>query len=126
MTGRPHKRPRTSVALRPRLRVHRGEDIALGPGKVALLEAIERCGSLRGASEQLGMSYMRAWKLVETMNACFRRPLVDLRRGGRRRGGAALTAAGLAALDLYRKMESASLRAADPYWRRLRKSLRAG
>jgi hypothetical protein len=60
----------------PRIRVRRGDEIALGPGKVALLEAIHSGGSLTVAARGLGMSYMRAWKLVQTMNACFREPLV--------------------------------------------------
>src|SRR5262245_5104536 len=62
--------------LVPRLRVLCGEDVALGPGKVDLLVLIDQTGSIREAAERMGMSYMRAWKLVKTMNACFKEPLV--------------------------------------------------
>src|SRR6185503_2140412 len=55
-----------------RLRLTKGEDIALGPGKVALLEAIARTGSITAAAKSLDMSYRRAWLLVDTMNRCFR------------------------------------------------------
>jgi molybdate transport system regulatory protein len=108
----------------PRLRVvHRGE-IALGPGKRELLEAIAGHGSLAGSARQLGMSYMRAWQLVRTMNAAFRSPLVALSRGGAAGGGARLTPLGEEVLALYREMERQSLRAAGPAWRKLRRRLR--
>ena len=62
--------------LLPRMRVLCGEGIALGPGKMDLLTLIGETGSIREAAERMGMSYMRAWTLVKTMNACFREPLV--------------------------------------------------
>jgi len=52
--------------LRPRFRVQRGLDVALGPGKVDLLELIGRTGSIAEAAKRMEMSYMRAWKLVKT------------------------------------------------------------
>jgi len=63
--------------LRPRLRVERGKEIALGPGKVELLEHIAKTGSITEAAERMQMSYMRAWTLIKTMEACFRQPLVE-------------------------------------------------
>lgn len=111
--------PAAANSVRPRLRVHHGADIALGPGKVDLLDAIEQAGTLAGAAERLGMSYMRAWKLVRTMNACFRRPLVETSRGGSRHGRAALTAEGRAVRDLYRQMEGACRDAIAPTWEAL-------
>jgi len=110
--------------VQPRLRlVHRGE-IALGPGKAELLEALARTGSLAQAAREMEMSYMRAWSLVRTMNAAFKRPLVVLRRGGQGRGGAALTATGKRVLALYRKMQERTLRAVDDDVAALRKLLR--
>ncbi len=104
----------------PRIRVRRGDEIALGPGKVALLEAIHTGGSLTAAARGLGMSYMRAWKLVQTMNACFREPLVTTHRGGKTHGSAVLTSTGERALALYRSMEEASREAMAASWRELR------
>lgn len=70
------------------------------------------------------MSYMRAWKLVGTMNASFREPLVIVRRGGARGGGATLSETGKSAVALYRKMERKSVTAIAPLWRSLRRLLR--
>lgn len=103
--------------------MHRGE-IALGPGKADLLEALARTGSLAQAAREMEMSYMRAWSLVRTMNAAFRRPLVTLRRGGQGRGGAALTPTGERVLVLYRKMQARALRAVDKEQTALRRLLR--
>src|SRR6478752_10303172 len=95
-------------AVRPRVRVFHGKEIALGPGKADLLEEIDRDGTIAGAARRLGMSYNRAWTLLQTMNACFREPLVETARGGSGRGHASLTATGRTALALYRQMESES------------------
>src|SRR5580698_5396683 len=110
--------------LQPRFRVRSGEDIALGPGKVELLELVEQTGSLVQAAKQMGMSYMRAWTLVRTANRCFKKPLVVLTRGGSSGGGAALTEDGRRACMLYRQLERAGIRAASPHWRQLQKLLR--
>ena len=105
------------------MRVLCGEDIALGPGKVDLLALIGETGSIREAAERMGMSYMRAWTLIKTMNACFREPVVVASRGGKARGGAVLTETGRRALELYRGLESQSLKAGADLWRQLRKLL---
>ena len=110
--------------MQPRLRlVHRGE-IALGPGKADLLEALSRTGSLAQAARELEMSYMRAWSLVRTMNGAFRRPLVVTRRGGQGRGGASLTPTGEQVLRLYRRMQQRTLRATSVEHAALEKLLR--
>ena len=92
--------------IEPRLRVLFGSSIAMGPGKADLLDAIEAAGSITGAARRMGMSYRRAWLLVETMNHCFRGPLVEAARGGAGGGGARLTGLGREALRRYRDMES--------------------
>jgi molybdate transport system regulatory protein len=112
--------------LIPRLRVNRGKEVALGPGKADLLELVAQTGSIREAAERMDMSYMRAWKLIRTMNACFRAPLVSLVRGGNSRGGAKLTAVGKRALLLYRGMEREAFAAMGEQWRELRRLLRDG
>ena len=90
-----------------RLRVTRGDDIAIGPGKIDLLEAIDRTGSITAAAKALGMSYRRAWLLVDTMNRCFKSPVVDAESGGRRGGGTALTPVGADVVRRYRRIEHA-------------------
>jgi molybdate transport system regulatory protein len=72
----------------------------------------------------MGMSYMRAWTLIQTMNRCFKRPLVVATRGGQGGGGAELTETGRNALGLYQEMEKAGLNAMSTQWRQLRKLLR--
>lgn len=88
-----------------RIRIVFGEDAMLGPGKVDLLQAIGETGSIAAASRAMGMSYKRAWSLVEEMNAAFRDPLVASARGGAQGGGARLTGAGETVLAHYRKLE---------------------
>lgn len=115
---------RRRAALLPRLRVLRGPEVALGPGKVALLEAIASEGTIAGAARALRMSYMRAWTLVRTMNRSFRRPLVETARGGAGRGTTRLTPTGAAVASLYREMEERGRQAAAPPWQRLRRLLK--
>ncbi|HEX3799899.1 MAG TPA: LysR family transcriptional regulator [Verrucomicrobiae bacterium] len=113
------------LVLQPRLRVRRGEDIALGPGKIALLEELEHTGSITRAAASLGMSYMRAWTLIRTVNRCFKEPLVVAVRGGSKGGGGAvLTDAGREVLALYQSMNAKCLKTTQPEWRRLQKFLR--
>jgi molybdate transport system regulatory protein len=112
-------RPGAPPALRLRPRIYRGADIALGPGKIELLEAIEASGSIRQAAAQLDMSYMRAWSLVRTMNGCFATPLVRAVRGGAQGGSAELTEAGRQALALYRRIVRDGTRAAQPAWKQM-------
>src|SRR5258708_35543302 len=102
--------------LLPRMRVMWGHDIALGPGKVDLLKQIQSSGSILKAAKAMNMSYMRAWKLLKTMENCFRHPLVARSRGGRGGGNARLTEAGEKALALYEKMENECLNATYHSW----------
>lgn len=88
------------------------DEIALGPGKADLMDAIDRLGSISGAARQLGMSYRRAWLLVDTMNRCFRNPLVMTAAGGRHGGGASLTPQGHKVLRTYRALQTALEKAA--------------
>ncbi len=125
MTGERGRDPRRpAVFLKPRLRLVRGATILLGPGKADLLAAVRDTGSLRRAAARLGMSYMRAWTLVKTMNTAFRDPLVALARGGAGRGGAALTPTGEKVLALYRAMEHKCARAAAGDAGKLKRFLR--
>ncbi len=110
--------------VRPRIRIVRDDDtIVIGPGKADLLDAIRRTGSIRAAAGELGMSYMRAWTLVRTMNAAFRSPLVEKERGGAGQGGAQLTSAGQRVLALYREMEENAEKAVAGVWEKMREEL---
>ena len=82
-----------------------GDLIALGPGKVDLLESIGREGSISQAARERHLSYRRAWNMVDTMNQCFKEPLVVSITGGKGGGGAKLTSTGEKVILLYRKME---------------------
>ena len=94
-----------------RLRISRGDDIAIGPGKIDLLEAIERTGSITAAAKALGMSYRRAWLLVDMMNRCFASPVVAAESGGPRGGGTRLTALGAEVTRRYRRIEATAAHA---------------
>jgi molybdate transport system regulatory protein len=114
-----------ALSLQPRIRVRVGKEIALGPGKVELLEAVLAAGSITEAARRMGMSYMRAWTLIRTMNRCFRQPLVSAVRGGRKGGGKAeLTATGRKALALYQRMDDHCADAMQADWESLQELLR--
>jgi molybdate transport system regulatory protein len=98
--------PPPTPTIQFRLRVLLGEDIAIGPGKVDLLEAIDATGSITAAAKALGMSYRRAWLLVETMNRCFVTPVASTEAGGASGGGTRLTPTGAEVVRRYRSMEA--------------------
>ena len=89
-----------------RFRVDFGRAEAVGPGKIALLEGIERGGSLSQAARDLKMSYRRAWQLLESLNGGFVVPVAVTARGGRGGGGATLTAFGRRLIRAYRDFDS--------------------
>ena len=99
----------TTPVPAPRLRILLGKSIAIGPGKAELLRLIEETGSISAAAREMGMSYRRAWTLVETMNGAFREPLVEAATGGRGGGGARVTDFGREALAKYQAMEEKAL-----------------
>jgi molybdate transport system regulatory protein len=86
----------------------------IGPGKINLLEAIDRVGSISAAGRALGMSYKRAWDLVDALNKLLGVAVVTASTGGHRGGGATLTDAGRNLVADYRAIESAAQRAAEP------------
>ncbi|MEI4471523.1 winged helix-turn-helix domain-containing protein [Frigidibacter sp. MR17.24] len=96
------------MAEEPRflLRLYFGAGRQFGPGKARLLALIEAEGSISAAGRGMGMSYKRAWSLVEQMNADFAEPLVDSTRGGPRGGGARLTGTGREILAAYGRLEA--------------------
>ncbi len=116
----------SEACLQPRIRILRGSEIALGPGKAELLEHLHATGSISLAAQSMGLSYMRAWKLVQTMNQCFTEPLVISLRGGTTKGGAMLTPTGKKVLTLYKQMEMESIVANKKSWKDLKTFLRAG
>ncbi len=93
--------------------------VAIGPGRADLLQAIARTGSISAAAREMGMSYRRAWLLVEAMNAAFRSSLVETLTGGQGGGGARITGLGEEILHRYRAMESRAARSVAPDLRRL-------
>ena len=99
------REPSPGGHARLHLRIQFGDAAMLGPGKADLLERIRETGSIAAAGRSMGMSYKRAWMLVEEMNAAFRDPLVASTRGGAQGGGARLTEAGEEVLAQYRKLE---------------------
>ncbi|HXV08236.1 MAG TPA: LysR family transcriptional regulator [Burkholderiales bacterium] len=100
------KREASARAPRPQIRIMLRKAIAMGPGKAELLRAIEETGSISAAARTLGMSYRRAWLLVDTMNQCFRSPVVETLTGGQRGGGARVSELGHEVLRRYLEMEA--------------------
>lgn len=112
-TSKP-KPPATATAKSgqkgPQIRIMFRKAIAMGPGKADLLRAIERTGSISAAAREMDMSYRRAWLLVDTMNQCFKGPLVETLTGGQHGGGARVTELGQDVLRRYVEMEAKAAR----------------
>lgn len=112
MSDKPHP-----PVLRIRIVFDEGE--MMGPGKAELLQRIGVTGSIAAAGREMGMSYKRAWMLIETMNAMFREPVVESTRGGPGGGGAVLTDMGRAVLDAYRRVEATATEASEDHIQQL-------
>ncbi len=95
----------------------------LGPGKITLMELISKHGSISAAGKEMGMSYRRAWLLVDAINHIFREPLVETQMGGSGGGGARLTRLGRDVVGRYRAIEGAAATATAADLRALRASL---
>jgi len=92
--------------IKIKLQLYCADAIAMGPGKADLLDAIAREGSISGAARVMGMSYRRAWLLVDVMNRCWSGPLVETFPGSARGGGAKVSALGEAVLQHYRALQA--------------------
>ena len=99
------------LPARLRLRLVFGRTFAVGHGKAELLEAVSRTGSIAAAARAMGMSYRRAWLLIDEMNRALREPVVEASTGGSGGGGARITAFGREVLRRYRSMEQKAARA---------------
>lgn len=92
--------------LKIKLQLYCDDEIAIGPGKADLLDAIMQEGSISGGARAMRMSYRRAWQLVDAMNRCWRDPLVETVPGGSADHGARLTAQGQSVLSHYRALQA--------------------
>lgn len=109
--------------LKIKLQIMCGDEIAMGPGKADLLDAIEQEGSISAAGRALGMSYRRAWLLVDAMNRCWQEPLVETMPGGQ---GARVTALGQEVLHDYRTLQKIAARSGrGQHWDALANALLA-
>ncbi len=95
-----------TARLKIKIQAMCGDDIAIGPGKADLLEAIAQTGSMSAAGRALGISYRRTWQMVDVMNRSFKQPLVASATGGAHGGGAALTPFGKTVLADFRSLEA--------------------
>ncbi|MFM0204584.1 LysR family transcriptional regulator [Paraburkholderia fungorum] len=96
-------RPRPEVRFR--MRIRSGDAVALGPGKVELLEAVREYGSISAAARSLDMSYRRAWLLIDELNRSLKAPATHSEQGGQSGGGCTLTPVGESIIRLYRDVE---------------------
>nr|WP_244305941.1 LysR family transcriptional regulator [Paraburkholderia lacunae] len=105
-TAKTRSRPaKTRPEVRFRMRIRSGDAVALGPGKVELLEAIREYGSISAAARSLDMSYRRAWLLIDELNRSLKAPATQSEQGGQSGGGCTLTAVGENIIRLYRDVE---------------------
>lgn len=99
------KAGRTRPEVRFRMRIRSGDAVALGPGKVELLEAVREFGSISAAARSLDMSYRRAWLLIDELNRSLKSPATHSEQGGQSGGGCTLTPVGETIIRLYRGVE---------------------
>jgi molybdate transport system regulatory protein len=135
MRHAPSKRTRRAAAAQPQknsgtpreaalaIRVDFGPYGFLGPGKIALMELVAKRGSISAAGKTMGMSYRRAWLLIDEINRIFRTPLVEKQMGGSGGGGARLTALGRDVVSRYRAIEAAAAGASAADLKALKASL---
>lgn len=114
-------RTKHSAAVSVRLRF--ADDARLGPGKIALLEAVGRSGSIAAAGRDMSMSYRRAWLLIDSLNRMFDEPVVHASPGGANGGGATLSPLGRELVAAYRAMEADTVRAIDRHFEALRERM---
>ena len=112
--------------MRLSIRVDLANGGRIGPGKIALLEAIRHAGSISAGARAIGMSYRRAWLLVEEINDALREPAVAAAPGGRKGGGAVVTPAGELIIELYRSIEAGAHASAKKEFRAAEKLFRKG
>jgi molybdate transport system regulatory protein len=93
-----------AVLVRPRIYI--GEALSIGPGKIDLLRAIDVTHSISAAARSIGLSYKRAWLLIDSLNQGFGQPVVETVTGGRGGGGTRLTALGGQLLGAYDALEA--------------------
>lgn len=89
-----------------RVRIYFDATLAIGPGRIELLEGAQRTGTLSQAARDMGMSYRRAWLLMHSLNESLGSPASLATRGGRRGGGVTVTPAGRALIRAYRRTEA--------------------
>jgi molybdate transport system regulatory protein len=98
------------VSQKPGVRLLLGNTAALGPGKIRLIKAIEETGSISGAAKLMGMSYRRAWNLVDSINRDFTNEIIVASSGGKGGGGAIVSAVGLDIIKQYKRIENKALK----------------
>jgi molybdate transport system regulatory protein len=103
----------TDPVLKLKVQLLCGDEIAMGPGKADLLDAIQQHGSISAAGRALGMSYRRTWLLVDAMNRCWKERLVETIAGGGKERGAKVTDNGQKILAAYREIQASALKAVD-------------
>lgn len=108
--AKPTNDPKIPATAKPevrfRMRIQQADTIALGPGKVALLEAVREHGSISAAARSLKMSYRRAWLLMDELNRSLKSPATVSEHGGQSGGGSVLTPVGEEIIRLYRDIEN--------------------
>ena len=98
------------AAISVRVRIYFGAELAVGPGRVELLEGVHRTGSLAEAARGMGMSYRRAWMLMQSLNESLESPATISAKGGRGGGGATVTPVGIKLIRTYRRLEARTMR----------------
>jgi len=112
MNRKPQRKTKTGAEVRIKVRIGTH---AIGPGKIRLLELIDSEGGISAAGRQMGLSYRRAWHLIDTLNSALGEPVIETSVGGEGCGGARLTDTGRAVIDRYRAACKAAEESMKPF-----------
>lgn len=88
-----------------KLRFIENDTFCFGPGVYSLLSFIESEGSVRAASEEMGLSYSKAWRMIKDAESGFGFSLVERRSGGKDGGKAKLSDKGREILSSFSVLE---------------------
>ncbi|MHA8091128.1 winged helix-turn-helix domain-containing protein [Aquirufa regiilacus] len=98
-------KPDSKIQIKATLRVFNGEDKLFGPGKLELLQFVQETGSISQAAKKMGLSYKKAWDMVNSLNQLCKSPIVQAQTGGVKGGKTVLTPEGLELMDAFRVLE---------------------
>lgn len=90
-----------TYTIKSRVWIEVNNKMFLGEGRIQLLKTIQETKSLSKSAKKMGMSYKKAWKLLNSINKNAEKPVVISVSGGTNGGGTVVTAYGEELISKY-------------------------